>query len=898
MVAVWNSWRLKHPETCSPDCVFTEVGAEVECDDNGTPDDPSDDVFTVTLSVYADNPPSLFWEALINGQAVLVADYNRTISIQQDFPISGGGFTVVIQDTENPDLCNTEIEVTPPETCSDACDVTLEFTQEPECDDNGTPFDESDDTYTFTLIIDGTNTGNSGWTTNIGISGDYGDEVTFGPYPISGGGFFLSVADVEIGLCTETIQIIPPDPCGEEECVIQATATSECDDNGTPNDSSDDVFFVDLLVTGFNTGGGWTTTGGSGDYGVETTIGPFPVSGGNITLVITDEDDPNCTTTVTALAPMTCSEQCVITAMVTGSPMCHDANTPSDPSDDFFTFEVTVTEINNANGTWVASNGATGSYGVPTVLGPFPADGSLTTVVFTDIGDMNCFTSVNVSSEPCSGECTISANIQFMSCDDNGTPGDPSDDVFFVGVQVTTPYIPNTSGFWTTDDPTMAGNNFAYGSLVAFGPYFVASGPVVINVFDVGNPSCNASVTALPPPPCPSCEIEATVIEPVCDDNGTPSDPSDDVFFFTVTVTGQNASPLGWKEVLPNGSTGLTGMYNVPTTFGPYPIAAGPVEILIRDRGDSACETEFTVDPPEACPQPECILDAQVSNIECDDNGTPEGEGDDTFTFELLVEDLGGGGTTWTATVAGQTINGTYGVSQLVGPFDISDGDVVVVITDANNPDCNTITVPVHAPHPCSDPEPCELTAMVEDVICDNQGTPEDGSDDTFTFVLTVTGDNVGTNWVTSDGTVMGEFGVPVTFGPYAIADGDVILTINGVQNDDCTVVVYVTAPEPCVEVVCEIDVDINNILCDDNGTPFDSSDDTFSFDATVTGNNTSIGWFTIDVKWRTGDWLLWLYSEPFWLSNRRRRCSCDLHRLCRFGLQYNHQCTGSTGLL
>ena len=69
---------------------------------------------------------------------------------------------------------------------------------------------------------------------------------------------------------------------------------------------------------------------------------------------------------------------------------------------------------------------------------------------------------------------------------------------------------------------------------------------------------CSLTVCAFPPPPCPDCLVQAEVLTINCDDNGT-EDPLDDLFYFDVLVTGLNISPLGWRQALPNGVTGLTG---------------------------------------------------------------------------------------------------------------------------------------------------------------------------------------------------------------------------------------------------------------------------------------------------------------------------------------------------
>ncbi len=72
-----------------------------------------------------------------------------------------------------------------------ACDLNVIISQQIYID-NGTPNDLSDDTFTFNLTI----TGNSpyGWIGG-GLSGSYGETVTFGPYPVDNQGVMFIVSD-------------------------------------------------------------------------------------------------------------------------------------------------------------------------------------------------------------------------------------------------------------------------------------------------------------------------------------------------------------------------------------------------------------------------------------------------------------------------------------------------------------------------------------------------------------------------------------------------------------------------------------------------------------------------------------------------------------------------------
>ena len=107
---------------------------------------------------------------------------------------------------------------------------------------------------------------------------------------------------------------------------------------------------------------------------------------------------------------------------------------------------------------------------------------------------------------------------------------------------------------------------------------------------------------------------------------------------------------------------------------------------------------------------------ASVSNIACNDNGTPGNPNDDTFTFTVLAQ----GGNPWGWTGGGFT--GDFGTPKTVGPFPISGGTVSFTIVDNDNPSC-TVDVTANPPATCSNGDPCAGQGGDSDGdgVCDNQ---------------------------------------------------------------------------------------------------------------------------------------------------------------------------------
>lgn len=129
----------------------------------------------------------------------------------------------------------------------------------------------------------------------------------------------------------------------------------------------------------------------------------------------------------------------------------------------------------------------------------------------------------------------------------------------------------------------------------------------------------------------------------------------------------------------------------------------------------------------------------------------------------------------------------------------------------------------------------CAISAAVSNVVCSDNGTASDASDDTYTFDLTVTDDGgTGTTW-SGNGQTGAAYGTPVAMGPFLITDGDVAISVAEDADGTCTATATATAPAACSTPTCAISAAVSNVVCSDNGTASDASDDTYTFDLTVT---------------------------------------------------------------
>lgn len=294
---------------------------------------------------------------------------------------------------------------------------------------------------------------------------------------------------------------------------------------------------------------------------------------------------------------------CTISGAV-DSILCSDNNTPADPTDDTYTFLLTVS---GGVGTWsVTSDTTLFAYDSAFVFGPFPISGGLKTLIVAESGDSTCTDTVAVvPPAPCSAvdTCTtpVTATVGAVTCNNNGTPNDATDDIFTFELTVT-----GGTGTWSALPDTL---DFPYDSTFTFGPFPISGGPVIRVVTDNADALCTDSVTVNPPAVC-SCltPISATFSDVACNDNGTSNDSTDDVFTFRVVATGG----AGTWSALPDTTAYA---FDSTATFGPFPIDSGVVTLLVRSNVDTFCVDTVTVTPPAPCSVPVNACD--VKEIGC-----------------------------------------------------------------------------------------------------------------------------------------------------------------------------------------------------------------------------------------------------------------------------------------
>ncbi|MBK7094348.1 MAG: T9SS type A sorting domain-containing protein [Saprospiraceae bacterium] len=204
------------------------------------------------------------------------------------------------------------------------------------------------------------------------------------------------------------------------------------------------------------------------------------------------------------------------------------------------------------------------------------------------------------------------------------------------------------------------------------------------------------------------CNIITTGLkDTLCNNNGTPSNPTDDYLTFSCNPIGNQ---LIGKYKLVSANTKFT-----PETadFGSFmnfkadkgTAGKGNIDIELMSLDSANCTTEFTIFDNKTC-SPECaITNSNLSEIHCNENTTSTNISDDYLWFYLDPKGFNLSGK-YIAEVNKGTITPVsvdFGVNTYFNlqPGSAGAGDVELTIKDINNPSCKFKSI-IKDRGPCS----------------------------------------------------------------------------------------------------------------------------------------------------------------------------------------------------
>ena len=352
----------------------------------------------------------------------------------------------------------------------------------------------------------------------------------------------------EIAICTG----------GGSSCNLSASYSNvQCNDNGTPSNSTDDSYTFDLDVSSSQGSGTYSTvingSTQSGTYGQTLSAGPIPISAGNMSLNITDTNTPTCSASLIVNAPAPCS------------------NPPSGNCNFFSLAGKTILDPqggNNIGGALYINDDQPSAF--PSAQAAAPANTNEwtwgTQEAYIDLGSSQQIGGIAIYKSWGSG------TIQIRAATWNGSS-------FIEGA------------FIVDFDLSTANNQWFIQSLnTTVGTRYLK---IVRSISD-----SKFREIAICTGGGSSCSLTASYTNLQCSDNNTPSNSTDDTYTFDLNVSSTQGS--GSYSTSLNGNP-LSGNYNQPLTVGPVLISAGNLSLNITDTNTPTCSTTIAVNTPTPC---------------------------------------------------------------------------------------------------------------------------------------------------------------------------------------------------------------------------------------------------------------------------------------------------------
>jgi len=495
--------------SCSTDCEIVAQDILYACFDNGTPTDPSDDFYELTVNASAingatTNAYNLYINDVLEGIFTYETNQVVTVPASQDE-------TVTLRFQDSQDLqCELEVETQPLNPCSDGCLIDINIISVT-CFDNDTPTNVNDDFYQITIAGEILN-GMSSNSFEIFVDGaadgggDYGIEYIL-TIPADGATHEIILVDSNDENCIVSYTTDLLTSCSTDCEITISDLIFACMDNGTLDDPSDDFYEVSFTASAINGGTGYTlSVSGStvGNYNYNQLVQlSFPADGSALIFVLADLSDNQCFFNQVVVDLDPCSDLCTIEPTILDG-VCMDNGTPIDPSDDFWEITIIVEPINGV----LSDEFELSIDGMVDGLYPYsqniiitiPADNGTHFIEVSDSMDPDCDASLTTEVlTSCSTPCEISATYDNVVCQNNGTNDTSDDDIFFVDLTVSNP----SPGSFEIPELMLVG---AYNSVITIGPFDITTNNVFIEIVDQAQNLCFIELELVPPPTCSECE--------------------------------------------------------------------------------------------------------------------------------------------------------------------------------------------------------------------------------------------------------------------------------------------------------------------------------------------------------------------------------------------------------
>lgn len=369
------------------------AGLVIDCNDNGTDSDSSDDFYTIAFMIS--NTSSMATAANISSGGTDYGDFLYGM-VAFEVPI---GSSIDIDVTDSESGCSISFATGDLNPCSSSCVIAIdELTAT--CQDGGTDSDPTDDTYDIFVnasAINGAANGNFNVTVDGAIiaSFAYGTGGTIS-IPALSQSPMIGVVDNADNQCFTSQVIGPLAPCSSS-CILTIDNTNFiCDGMGTVGVPADDIYTFSFTVLATNAQSNSYelfidgSSAGLFTYGTSSSV-VLPADGLVRDIRFVDSTDDSCVVEMMSPALSSCSGSCTI-SVVAQDPICDNGGTGLNDTDDTFTASIFVNLI-GGSGTWqIAETGQQGSAGETVVVGPFSISAGDAMLTISDLTAPDCDT--------------------------------------------------------------------------------------------------------------------------------------------------------------------------------------------------------------------------------------------------------------------------------------------------------------------------------------------------------------------------------------------------------------------------------------------------------------------------------------------------------------------------
>ena len=568
---------------------------------------------------------------------------------------------------------------------------------------------------------------------------------------------------------------------GSSFCEIRADSRSfVCNDNGTPNDGSDDTYLIDVfcqIIDGTSCGATFTVMGQTVPYGSQVTVGPFILAGPNFALDVADSNDPSISDFATIPAHSgTCSDiadECAGSILPNGGFELgfNNWNLFSGASTTTLSFSgIRALSVQNDDNGISFSQTINIQAGTSYDVSGYVEEGNGVGAMIYRYLDANgqVISTPTMSATPAGtwdfyeSTSTAPANAAQMEVGGTGTPAAPVKyDAYCVRPATAMPCNPDVVA------PTIAGCPSNITQSTNGSSANVSWTPPTASDNCTNSPSLTSTHQ-----PGSSFPIgSTTVIYTAMDNAGNSSNCS-----FTVTVNqqgGGNDIDLELSLTLPNAN---------PDQWTSYPAIA----TLTNTGGQTATVVKVHFPRPSG-----------VTYTGGNEYTLSQGSFQPFGTQEWSVGSIPAGGSATLEVNYFLLLNDAPTAYAQVSAANENDAD--------STPDNGTPPTPNEDDEASTDGgggNNCAITSDISDVQCADNATPNNPNDDTFTFSVLVNsnGDCAPVYSVTTDGnTVPGfNYGLLNTFGPFPISGGPVTMVFTDQMNASVTTSITVTTPPTC----------------------------------------------------------------------------------------------------